>query len=434
MKLPAAVAAPLLLVASAMSSHAQQPFRPSGAPAADNLTVETVASGLANPWAIAFLPDGRMLVTERAGRLRIVAKGGNLSPPVDGRAAGVRERPGRPARRDPRPRLRQERHDLFLLRDAGERRRPDRARPRAAGRRQSAAARWRQGDLPAGGTAVERQPLRLPHRAGARRKPVSHDRRSFPPSRRGAEPRQSSRQGDPRHARTARVPPDNPFVKRAGAKPEIWSYGHRNMQGAALHPQSGKLWTHEHGARGGDEVNIPEAGKNYGWPVITWGIDYSGAKIGVGTQQAGMEQPVKYWVPSIAPSGMAFYTGDLFPAWRGNLFVGALAGADAGAARDQRREGRRRGATVAKSARAHPRRAARPRRCALSRDRQFQRPHFACVAGEVRPRVPGAAQHEMMRCRPGTPVSSNTNQPGSRISGAPLRAAPRPGHELNQRK
>ena len=122
------------------------------------------------------------------------------------------------------------------------------------------------------------------------------------------------------------VPPDNPFVKRAGAKPEIWSYGHRNMQGAALHPQSGKLWTHEHGARGGDEVNIPEAGKNYGWPVITYGIDYSGAKIGVGTHQAGMEQPVKYWVPSIAPSGMAFYTGDLFPKWRGNLFVGALAG------------------------------------------------------------------------------------------------------------
>ncbi len=122
------------------------------------------------------------------------------------------------------------------------------------------------------------------------------------------------------------VPADNPFVKRAGAKPEIWSYGHRNMQGAALHPQSGKLWTHEHGARGGDEINIPEAGKNYGWPVITYGIDYSGAKIGVGTHRDGMEQPVKYWVPSIAPSGMAFYTGDLFPKWRGNLFVGALAG------------------------------------------------------------------------------------------------------------
>jgi glucose/arabinose dehydrogenase len=122
------------------------------------------------------------------------------------------------------------------------------------------------------------------------------------------------------------APADNPFVGKAGALPEIWSYGHRNAQGAAVNPASGKLWMHEHGARGGDEINVPEAGKNYGWPVITWGIDYSGAKIGIGTHKEGMEQPIHYWVPSIAPSGMAFYAGDLFPAWRGNLFVGALAG------------------------------------------------------------------------------------------------------------
>ena len=121
------------------------------------------------------------------------------------------------------------------------------------------------------------------------------------------------------------MPPDNPFVGRAGAKPEIWSYGHRNAQGLALHPASGKLWEHEHGPRGGDEINIIEKGKNYGWPVIGFGIDYSGAKIHESTRKDGMEQPVHYWVPSIAPSGMAFYTGDLFPAWRGNLFVGALA-------------------------------------------------------------------------------------------------------------
>jgi glucose/arabinose dehydrogenase len=122
------------------------------------------------------------------------------------------------------------------------------------------------------------------------------------------------------------VPSDNPFVGKQGARPEIWSYGHRNIQGAALHPETGALWIHEHGARGGDEINIPEAGKNYGWPVITYGVDYSGAKIGVGTAKEGMEQPIHYWVPSIAPSGMAFYTGDLFPAWKGDLFVGALAG------------------------------------------------------------------------------------------------------------
>jgi glucose/arabinose dehydrogenase len=110
-------------------------------------------------------------------------------------------------------------------------------------------------------------------------------------------------------------------------RPEIWSYGHRNVQAAALHPVSGKLWTIEHGARGGDELNIPLPGRNYGWPVITYGRDYSGFKIGEGTAKAGMEQPVYYWDPSIAPSGMAFYAGELFPEWKGNLFVGALRGA-----------------------------------------------------------------------------------------------------------
>jgi glucose/arabinose dehydrogenase len=120
------------------------------------------------------------------------------------------------------------------------------------------------------------------------------------------------------------VPRDNPFVDRAGARPEIWSYGHRNIQSAALHPQTGQLWTVEHGARGGDELNHPEAGKNYGWPVITYGVDYSGARIGAGTAKPGMEQPVYYWDPVIAPSGMAFYTGDAFPDWQGNLFIGSL--------------------------------------------------------------------------------------------------------------
>jgi glucose/arabinose dehydrogenase len=120
------------------------------------------------------------------------------------------------------------------------------------------------------------------------------------------------------------VPRDNPFVGRAGARPEIWSYGHRNVQAAALHPETGRLWTVEHGARGGDELNRPEAGRNYGWPVISYGVHYSGARIGEGTHRAGMEQPVYYWDPVIAPSGMTFYTGDAFPAWRGSLLVGSL--------------------------------------------------------------------------------------------------------------
>ena len=120
------------------------------------------------------------------------------------------------------------------------------------------------------------------------------------------------------------IPADNPFVKRDGARPEIWSYGHRNLQGAALHPQTGQLWTVEHGARGGDELNRPQGGKNYGWPVITYGVDYSGLRIGEGTAKVGMEQPVYYWDPVIAPSGATFYTGSAFPAWRGSLFVGSL--------------------------------------------------------------------------------------------------------------
>jgi glucose/arabinose dehydrogenase len=123
------------------------------------------------------------------------------------------------------------------------------------------------------------------------------------------------------------VPAGNPFIGREGALPETWSYGHRNLQGAALHPETGELWTHEHGPRGGDEINIARAGRNYGWPVITYGREYSGPAIGEGTAKAGMEQPSHYWVPSIAPSGMAFHDGRGYPAWKGQLFVGALAAA-----------------------------------------------------------------------------------------------------------
>jgi aldose sugar dehydrogenase len=122
-----------------------------------------------------------------------------------------------------------------------------------------------------------------------------------------------------------RVPADNPFVGRPGWKSEKYTLGNRNMQGAALHPHTGALWTHEHGPQGGDEINIIRPGVNYGWPVITYGVNYGiGTKIGEGTQKAGMAQPLHYWVPSIAPSGMAFYTGNRFSRWRGDLFVGAL--------------------------------------------------------------------------------------------------------------
>lgn len=129
-----------------------------------------------------------------------------------------------------------------------------------------------------------------------------------------------------RLTRDGQPAPDNPFIGQQGYKPEIWSYGHRNPQSAAIHPETGVLWTVEHGARGGDEINIPEAGKNYGWPVISYGRHYSGATIGQGTSKEGMEQPVHYWDPSIAPSGMAFVTSDRYPDWKGDMLVGALAG------------------------------------------------------------------------------------------------------------
>jgi glucose/arabinose dehydrogenase len=326
MRLPAAIAAPLLLVATAIPSTAQPQFRPSGGQTTDNLTVETVASGLSFPWAFAFLPDGRILVTERGGRMRIVAKGGNLSPPVAGVPPVLARGQGGL-------------HDVILDRDFAKTGTIYFcfAMP-VSGGGQTALARAR---------LVDGNPPRLddvkvifqqdgPPSSGNHfgcRIVQARDGNLFLTTGDHFRPRDEAQNLGNHLGKVIRitpdggVPADNPFVKRAGAKPEIWSYGHRNMQGAALHPQSGKLWTHEHGARGGDEVNIPEAGKNYGWPVITYGIDYSGEKIGVGTQRAGMEQPIKYWVPSIAPSGMAFYTGDLFPSWRNSLFVGALAGA-----------------------------------------------------------------------------------------------------------
>ena len=183
-------------------------------------------------------------------------------------------------------------------------------------------------------------------------------------------------------ARAAGRPPaSRQSEARQAGVPEIWSIGHRNVQGAALNPASGRLWTIEHGARGGDEINIPQSGKNYGWPVITYGRDYACAKIGEGTAKPGMEQPIYYWDPSIAPSGAAFYTGDLFPEWKGNLFVGALAGQ---ALHRLVLDGEKivgEEALLDGPARAHPRRAPGPGRRHLAADRRSARPRAARGAG-----------------------------------------------------
>jgi len=309
------------LAAAALPAPAAAQTYPSSA---GNLVLRTVASGLDHPWSLAFLPDGRMLVTERPGRLRIVSRDGKLSPPATGLPNIYASGQGGL-------------HDVILDRDYAQNRTIYfcYADPVSGGARTAlASARLNdEGAVPrlTDLKVIFRQegPASRGRHFGCRIVQARDGNLFLTQGDHGSYPDEAQNLGNHigkivRIRPDGSVPPDNPFVKTAGAKPEIWSYGHRNSQGAALHPQTGALWETEHGPRGGDEVNIPQAGKNYGWPVIGYGIDYSGVKIHQSTEKAGMEQPVWYWVPSIATSGMAFYTGDLFPAWRGSILVGGL--------------------------------------------------------------------------------------------------------------
>lgn len=289
---------------------------------AGDLVVETVAGGLEHPWGLAFLPDGRMLVTERPGRLRLVGTDGKLSAPITGVPNVAGRGQGGLLDVVPDPGFAQNRTIYLSF-----------AEPRSGGTGTSVArARLNERGTALEGTKVIFQQMptiasnmhfgsRLVFdRTGALFVTVGdrygqRDQAQNPANHIGKIMRIRPEGG---------APADNPKIE--GWQPEIWSIGHRNVQAAALHPQSGQLWTAEHGARGGDEVNTPKAGRNYGWPVVTFGIDYSGAKIGEGTSKAGMEPPLFYWDPSIAPSGAAFYTGAVWPAWTNSLFVGALAG------------------------------------------------------------------------------------------------------------
>jgi glucose/arabinose dehydrogenase len=302
------------------SSDTRQTFQTASA----EIVVETKATGLEQPWSLAFLPDGRMLVSERPGRLRIVTREGVLSPPVEGVPAvyAVTRRP---------PGL----LDVALDRgyannrtmyfcyvepvDGGGRTAVARARlveenpPRLDGLRTIFRAHGPAGAENFGCRLLQAADGNLFVTVGDHQWDEAQNLRSHL----GKIVRIDS---------DGLAPPDNPFRKRPDALPEIWSYGHRNPQGLAIHPGSGKLWSHEHGPRWGDEINIIEPGKNYGWPVVGYGTGHEGEKLHDGTHREGMEQPVKYWQQTIAPSGMTFYTGELFPAWKGNLFIGALAG------------------------------------------------------------------------------------------------------------
>ncbi|RKR03487.1 glucose/arabinose dehydrogenase [Kushneria sinocarnis] len=309
----------------------QQPAFPgqTRAPAmqsAVELQTEVVAEGLVHPWGMAFLPEGGMLVTERPGRLRLITADGTVSEPI----AGV-----------PEVDARGQGGLLDVALDPGfaENRRLylSYAEPREHGRNGTAVAR---ATLSADGSRLsEVQPIfrQQPdwdstRHFGSRVIPdgeghlfITLGERSLPEPRQQAQSLESELGKVVRINRDGSSPDDNPFVGRDDARPTIWSYGHRNIQGAALHPDSGALWTIEHGPRGGDELNRPAAGHNYGWPVITYGEDYSGAPIGEGiTQHEGMEQPIYYWDPVIAPGGMTFYTGNRFAKWQGNLLIASL--------------------------------------------------------------------------------------------------------------
>ncbi|QQP91198.1 PQQ-dependent sugar dehydrogenase [Skermanella sp. TT6] len=291
--------------------------------------VTTFADGLANPWGLAFLPDGAMLVTEKSGNLRHVAADGTVSEPIGG-VPEVDSR-GQGGLLDVAldPQFAQNRLVYFSFTEPGE------------GGNSTAVAR---GILsPDAGSLSEVQVIfsqkpKLPgtKHFGSR---LVFDNQGYLfiglGERSEREFRTQAQDLDSHLGKVIRirpdgsVPEDNPFVERQGALPEIWSYGHRNIQGAALHPETGVLWVNEHGPRGGDEINIPEAGKNYGWPVVSYGVEYDGSPVGTGKQQAeGMEDPVHHWTPVIGSSGMAFYTGSAFPAWQGSVFNGGLATKD----------------------------------------------------------------------------------------------------------
>ncbi len=287
---------------------------------AGNLSAEPVVGGLVNPWALAFLPDGRMLVTERPGRLRIVANG-KLSQPVAGVPRVFASSQGGL-------------HDVIADRSFAQNQTIYLcfAEPHENGGGRTSMARARlAADTLADVKVIFQQegPPSSGRHFGCRIVQTPDGNLFLTMGDHGSHPKEAQNLGNHigkivRVTPDGAVPKDNPFAGRGDAKPEIWSYGNRNVQGAALHPGTGKLWAHEHGPQGGDEVNIIEGGKNYGWPVIGYGVNYGGGKIHEGTSKAGMEQPIKYWVPSIAPSGMAFYNGTLMPSWRGSLFVGAL--------------------------------------------------------------------------------------------------------------
>jgi len=309
-----------LMVGAPPPVHAQAPRSPTPAPVKGVVDVQTIAKGLEHPWSLAFLPDKRMLVTERPGRLRLVGPDGRLSEPLTGVPQVYASGQGGLLDVALSPAFDKDRLVYLSFAESGE------------GGAGTAVARGRLAERGLENTQViwRQQPkVSGPNHWGSRIV-FRPDGTLFVTLGERFNYSEKAQDLATTLGKIVRINPDgspprdNPFVNRAGARPEIWSYGHRNVQAAALHPETGQLWTVEHGARGGDELNHPEAGKNYGWPVISYGVHYSYFKIGEGTAKQGMEQPVYYWDPVIAPSGMVFYTGNLFAGWKNNALIGSL--------------------------------------------------------------------------------------------------------------
>ena len=293
-----------------------------------NIRVETVASGLKHPWSLAFLPDGNFLVTERPGFLRVVTPEGKAGNAIYGVPQVVDRGQGGLLDVALDPDFKENRLVYLTYAEKGE----GNTNGTAVARGQlteSLSPQLRNLEVIFRQTPKKDSHLHFGSRLVFDREGhlfVMLGERSRVGMREEAQELNSHLGKVVRIMPDGSVPQDNPFVGVEGALPEIWSYGHRNQQGAALHPETGKLWTNEHGPRGGDEINIPEAGKNYGWPIVTYGREYSGLAVGSGESSApGMEDPIHHWTPSIGVSGMAFYTGDAIPEWQGSLFVGGLA-------------------------------------------------------------------------------------------------------------
>jgi glucose/arabinose dehydrogenase len=318
--LRAALLAIALCVGAASAGAQPAPRSPTPDALPVPASIRVVAEGLEHPWGLALLPDGSMLVTERPGRLRRVTADGAISAPLSGVPPVFARGQGGLLDLALSPDFARDRMVYFSFSEPGE------------GGAGTAVARGRLGEKGLEGTQViwRQQPKVQGANHWGSRLVFARDGTLYVTLGDRASHRELVQPLTTTIGKTVRINPDgsiprdNPFVGKDGALPEIWSYGHRNLQGAALHPQTGQLWTLEHGAQGGDELNHPQAGRNYGWPVITYGVEYSGVKIGEGTAKPGMEQPVYYWDPVIAPSGAVFYTGSAFPQWQGSLLIGSM--------------------------------------------------------------------------------------------------------------